>query len=589
MKYVFLIIAVLLVLASVFTGMSMPDAKSDVPVIYWVTDANPARIEQVRLFHRWMLRNGNYQEFVLEDADEAEAFVASNGVLPDTLDPELQPRSADIEKLMIADRAERAEQVKSIQFPLTIRLPKAFLKLDMGNRDITKQVIQGVSGVAGDIMDQGSGGDMRYFRAIGLNSDVTEVAKEMGFDPSATFPAILNEIAISDGEGGWRQYQFPCNVSSPMFFVNREAFRQYGQPLPPRQWTIQEFEERGKAFVKAANEGRPRQTVFFTDNAPMEILRASLGGSRFNETATKSGLDSPANIETLRLIRKWTFEDRLLPTGADRSSFTVESGYGGLTAQLFNNNFQADRGQIAMMWTGRYMLIEFRKYDQVRKDRGQPVIDYGVSEAPHGGFRNTNILTRAAMVYAGSKHQDLAHYFLAYLASEDYNMQVVRDGDALPPNPKYVHNEEYLRPPEYPNEWDVHGPFADIAQELAIASSYSPFILHRSAERIELAARDKFMQETPLVGFETPERAARQMAAAIEYEMQRTIYEKPELKPLYERLLVRQAEIDALKAKIAAFEQSNPGQPIPDEIRIPERWLLNPFYVAYYKHKGWSK
>src|SRR5690606_3131273 len=139
--------------------------------------------------------------------------------------------------------------------------------------------------------------------------------------------------------GGWRQYQFPCNVVAPMFFVNREAFRQYGQPLPPRQWTIEEFEKRGKAFVDAANAGRGRYTVFFTDDVPSETLRASLGGSRFNETATRCTLDSPPNIETLRLIRKWTFEDRLLPTGADRSSFTVESGYGGLTAQLFNNNF----------------------------------------------------------------------------------------------------------------------------------------------------------------------------------------------------------------------------------------------------------
>lgn len=589
MKYLFLILAVVLVIASVFTGMSMPDANSDVPVIYWVTDANPARTEQVLLFHRWMIKQGHYNEYTLESLSDAEAFVARNAVIKDTLTPETQPRSEDLAKFYIEDADLRADALKTIEFPLTVRLPKAFLKLDMGNRDATKQVIQGVSGVAGDIMDQGSGADLRYFRAIGLNSDVTEVAKKMGFDPSATFPALLNEIAIPDGEGGWRQYQFPCNVAANMYFVNRETFRQYGQPLPPRRWTIEEFEQRGKAFVEAANAGRERRTVFFADNVPIDVLRSSLGGSRFNETGTRCTLDEAPNIEALRLLYKWTYVDRLLPTGADRSSFTVESGYGGLVAQLFNNNFNPDRGQIAMMWTGRYLLIEFRKYDRTRKERGQPLLDYGVAEAPHGGFPNTNMSTRAAMVYAGGKHQDLAHHFLAFLASEDYNMQIVRDADSLPPNPKYTHNEEYLRPADHPNEWDVHGPFAEVAEQIAIASAYSPFILHRTADRLETQAREKFLQETPLAGFETPEKTARQMKLAIDAEMQRTINEDPSLRPLYERLLARQEQIDELKKQIVAFEQANPGQPIPEAIRIPSQWIENPFHQAYYKHKGWSK
>src|SRR5690606_15743941 len=129
-----------------------------------------------------------------------------------------------------------------IQYPLEVLLPKGRLALDMGNRDVTKQVVQGVSGVAGDVQDIGGGGDMRYFHAIGLLHDVTEWGKEMGFDPSRTYPAIASEITLPDENGNPRQYLFPCNVNSSSFFVNKEAFRQWGQEPPPRRWTIEEFE-----------------------------------------------------------------------------------------------------------------------------------------------------------------------------------------------------------------------------------------------------------------------------------------------------------------------------------------------------------
>ena len=107
--------------------------------------------------------------------------------------------------------------------------PPVELRLDMANADRTKKIIQGVSGAAGDVVDLiGGGGDMRYFRALAINTDVTEAAKALRFDPSLTYPAVASEITLKDERGAVRQYQFPCNVMAPMFFVNRETFR------PPR-------------------------------------------------------------------------------------------------------------------------------------------------------------------------------------------------------------------------------------------------------------------------------------------------------------------------------------------------------------------
>lgn len=72
-------------------------------------------------------------------------------------------------------------------------------------------------------------------------------------------------------------------------------------------------------------------------------------------------------------------------------------------------------------------------------------------------------------------------------------------------------------------------------------------------------------------------------------EMQRTITENPQLKPLYDKLMARQQRIDDLKQRITEFETSSPGQAIPEDMRIPLKWINNPFHQAYYKHKGWVK
>ena len=479
MKYLFMIFLLGLCGASYFTWKNLPETTSELPVIYWVTDANPARAEQVRLFGEW-LKKCHY--------------------------------------------------------------PPIELKLDMANADLTKKIIQGVSGVAGDVMDMyAAGSDMRYFRAMGLNADVTDAAKALGFDLAKTYPALQSDLAMEDPQGRVRQYQFPCNVTAPLYFVNRETFRQHHQPLPPARWTIQEFESRGREFVEAANAGRRQRTAFFADSVPIDVLRASLGGCRFNETATRCTLDQEPAIEAWAITYRWTFVDRLVPTNSDRSSFTVDSGYGGLSAQLFNNQ-DAARGQYAMLWTGRYLIIEFRKYDALRKAQGKPLMDLGCAEPPNGGFPNTVIAARAATVYAGGIHQDLAKYFLGFLASEEYNMQIVQDGDSLPPNPKYTEIEAYKHPPEHPNEWDIHKAFADAAGQLAVGTAYSPFILQSTADRLENNSRDKFMQEKPAAGYETARKAALYATVAINDEMQLTLRENPRLQPLYEKLRVVQAQ-----------------------------------------------
>ena len=45
--------------AGAATLLTEPDMRSDVPVIYWATDPNPARVQQVVDFHDWLVENGH--------------------------------------------------------------------------------------------------------------------------------------------------------------------------------------------------------------------------------------------------------------------------------------------------------------------------------------------------------------------------------------------------------------------------------------------------------------------------------------------------------------------------------------------------
>lgn len=562
MKYLFATIFALLVLASVVTQAYLPDHRSGVPLIYWVTDANPARIDQIRLFHLWQIKNGHYDTHDMASASDARKYL-------ERLSPPLRGAVVESQPALGKILATDSDEVPGVSFPITLRTPKGEARVDSANSDQTKRIIQGVSGVGGDVMDMWSGGGMRFFDSMALIMDVTDDARRMGFGLDQTYPALATELTLPTANG-LRQFQFPCNVVASMYIVNKEAFERFGQPLPPTRWTLDEFETRGKAYVSAANKPGERRKFFFAEGVPPDQLRRSIGVSEFNETGTLCRLDDERNARLYERVKKWTEVDRILPSGSDRESFATDSGYGGAGTQLFNN------GNYAMVFTGRYMLIQYRKFNIERVRQGRSPMQLTVVEAPHGGFPNTNMGTRAAAVYAGSPHPEIAKLFLAFLASEDYNMQIVRDADSLPPNPKYTLVQEYLHPATDPaqgiypeTEDELHKPFADVALTIALGSSYSPFVLQATVQRIEDRHRQAFTNNQ-----KTADQAARAIAREVNDEILRTANESPKLRAEYDRLLGVQKQIDTLRAA---------GQ------KVPLSMITDPFHRAYYQHMGWAE
>jgi multiple sugar transport system substrate-binding protein len=266
---------------------------------------------------------------------------------------------------------------------------------------------------------------------------------------------------------------------------------------------------------------------------------------------TACTLDDPRNARVLGLIHKWTFEDRILPSAADRASFDTQGGWGGPAFQLFKS------GRYAMFASGRWALMLFRQFG---------AMPLAVVEPPHAGMPNTILSGGQSTVFRASPHLHAAKLFLAYMAGEDYNMQIVRDGDALPPNPKYTDTELFLRPPDHPNEWGCHEVYARAATEVAIVQSFSPFVLPVIVERFDQIAEDEVMNNRA-----TPEEAGAKAAGRINEEIQRSLTESAMLRSKYEEWCARQEQIDRIKAE---------GR------KIPAGLITNPFHLAWYRHRG---
>lgn len=510
MKRLFATILAILVAASVFTYKTLPGAAGDKPVLYWVTDANPARTEQIRTFKKW-LRN-------------------------------TYPEAPDITILV-----------------------------DTANASPEKILIQGVSGVCGDLIDHSGGAAMRFRKSVGILEDLTEDALKMGFDVSKTFPAIVPEIVspvkVTDANGKVayesRQFSFPCNVTSEMLWVNREAFEKIGLEVPSQRWTVEEFERVGREFVVRSNPPNQVQRVFFiTDMLPDAIANSS-GGSFFNETETASVVNGKPMIDAFNLRYKWTYESpRLIPTASERNSFSASSGYGGAGLAMFA------QGNFALVSGGRYLLIQFRKISEERVAAGGRPLQLAVSEFPHWQMPVNRTFTRATAIYAGGKHKDLAKYFLAFLASADYNMNIVNDADALSPNPEFSELEAYKRPKDHPEEWGCHEVFSDSMKTIAVPAESSPFVIDDVVNRLYLKA-----QEYHLNNLKTADQALADLEVEIDAEIKRSLSEDPDLVPLYAERCRVQKDIDALRAK---------GE------KVPVSWISNPYLKRWYQFNGWA-
>jgi len=143
--------------------------------------------------------------------------------------------------------------------------------------------------------------------------------------------------------------------------------------------------------------------------------------------------------------------------------------------------------------------------------------------------------------------------------------------DSLPPVPGYVHTEEFMRPPEHPEEWPLADVFAVAAPEFGITICCSPFVPSNVITR-PITGIDSSVIDEVIAGRVEPEDAGRIVAQRVDQEIARNIEHNEPLRAEYERLLAVQAQIDTLRAA---------GK------KVPAAWITNPFHLIYYQAQGW--
>ncbi len=439
------------------------------------------------------------------------------------------------------------EIVQEFQLWLTANhLPDIDVRLDRANRGDEKFFIQAVNGVAADLVDAYGPSALRFD-----DSGLLAPIEEPWTKTYSHFTNIRSEY-FRDGQ----LIAVPREVNLNILWVNKACFSKLGMAQPPERWDFDTFEKIGIAYDKKANEGLKKRKYFFLDNLGWlyENQRHSIGASDFNETLTAGAFDSPELITLFERIRKWETVDHLIPSRAEAADFTVDTGVGFASFQVFV------RGDIALTGPGRWMTQQLRNMNSK--------IEIGGVELPHGGFPNASGINQMVGIYRGTKHLKEAKLFLQFLTTPGFSQFLVDKPGSLPPNPSmtYESHPDFIQPKGHENEWAYHEAFNKVAKNLMVPKEYSPFLPFSHYSKSVNDSLDAYR-----TGLISSSEALKQIQSAITLKMKINLERHPELQAKYHEACQRQKKIDELKIK---------------GLKIPLAMIDNPFLRIYYKSIG---
>lgn len=420
--------------------------------------------------------------------------------------------------------------------------------IDMNSFGLQKTLVQGVSGVAADVID--SHHEMPYYRDVGLIEnldqfpDVSDAVRK-NFE---SFPWLKDHF-LQDGH----LYIVPTRYHTQMIVLNLEVLEKYGMKNLPFSPDLETFEKIAMEFRDKANAGKSRREHYFCGTINLPTLLHGSGLSLFNETGTGMAVLDPKRQALMDRYQRWVNVDHIIPTPGEMSSFTVE--YTGLSAafSLFYT------GHFAGFYSGRYAAIFMR---QMKRP-----IPMGVMMPPNGGYPVVDITYGGLTLYRAAKSKERALEFMKWCTTSNFAKAVVESSDAMPPFPGVLNDPEFLHPSAHTNEWNFHPAFAEVIKKNLVCSpDESPFLI--GSQGTTTVGRNL---EAWTVGALPSDKAWKNASDAIEKDLIVNMHRRPDWQARFDHLKKVQKEIDQIKAE---------GK------KIPLEKVMNPFLRQYYRDKG---
>lgn len=426
-------------------------------------------------------------------------------------------------------------------------LPEEKIAIDVNSFGLQKTLVQGVSGVAADVIDTHA--EMPYYREVGLIENLDQWPDVAGpvRKNLESFPWVSNAF-LGDGH----LYCVPTRYHTQFLLLNLDTLKKWGIKAPPFVNSLDEFEKIAREFVEKANAGKTRRDAYFCANIPFNTLFHSSGISIFNETGTGMAKFDAARQALMDRYRRWMYDDHLIPTPAEMASFSVE--YVGLGA-AFSIFY---KGQFAALFGGRYVAIFMRQLPKPAAMGGMLV--------PHGGYPVVDISYGGLTLYKGGHIKERALGFMKWCTSLDFAKAAVASSDALPPFPQVFDDPELLRPSKWTNEWDFHRRFVEVIRSNHVCSpDETPYLIGS-----QMNVWNKGLEAWTIRAIDAAT-AWSNAEAFVAKDISVNLNRRPEWRAKYAKALETQKKIDAIKEAGG---------------KIPLQWVENPYLRQYYKDKG---
>ena len=380
--------------------------------------------------------------------------------------------------------------------------------------DSTKVIVQCATGSGADLMDTTPDSEQSLV-AAGILLDLTPYAKQMGFDPSHTYPSLRDALMV---EG--KQYTFPCNVAVDAMVYNKKIFDDHGVAYPKPGWTYADFvrvckelqdkpSKSGSADIPFANVG---------GSGFVENLLIGHGGVYFSPDGLHSAMNSPEWVATLQEYQDMMYQDKVIPTPMDSANMSAQGGWGSGGMTIFS------AGKAAMIETGRWFICSLPNFPDLQKSIAAVPLPR-VGDRPSAGYCQA----RGAGINAKSPHWRDSLKFLQYLASPQYSKIIVDDGDSLPPDPQLAYSGKAL--------------VNDIVPDPAFHQAFVTAIAH--AKPVQFSAFIDAAITTRWIGeyvekvenrIVTPAQATKLLSAQIDQQIRTNLERRPDLQKKYEQV-----------------------------------------------------